>query len=726
MIGALTLLLVSTLFLMFHEFSRLSCLFWKPKNKSFSKNKENQNIQNNYVETAGPIIEGNRKYMCTVESQTVLPLYFTKADSLNQGTVYFERFSGKKSLTKKVKSYPVSPRRISLEDKGYLSHQNLHTMSKYNLHSKYSNLESSASTQQNSSNYKPRATLGSIEPFPFQVPKDIAPRQSLFYELRYGDTDNSEINDNNKYEAEKPMEDYNNPNNSRRNVIENQNNDSNIRRSILHVRPVSVQRTPRESMKPMTLQADTSVKGRNKSYVHHFQYKPNNKTALLMTNEGKVLHPLQTDKVQTSFARSKNEIPPVRVSVVQPIEPLVHEGAIPIIPSRRSFRRSSIQHSPVMYRDVEAEEKNRLSLLSEREASYSVVEDGEDLKIFPVMAPRKSIRKSSVHLARVSKENNAESSSFPFAQTENEPVVYAVPVVPTRGRSKSLLQQSVKALASTNRKEEPVIYRKNIRYSMDTDVFSAETRQRNVSTASPGFVNMERGQPMLVSEVLNPITSLFISDLKNPVPKDPIKKPKEANVWVKPRRYSVHRNSLSKQPYKPVTRVQATAREISGPTTRTVPVQRRLSRKSFYKYKEESSSSDESIVVYRKKPKQTPRRSYQQAVYAAKMPNPILPHHDYRNSLQYPQKSEHQVNMAQTTSSNDICGLNLGSDQRIFENLQSPYYVKMVSSAQQTDIEDDLDLVCYPSESVLKKSVVPSESGSKLRWRIIIKRGEEK
>lgn len=655
-----------------------------------------------------------------------MPLYFTKADPLNQGTEYSERLSGLKYLTKKVKSYPVSPRKTSLDDKGYISVQNLHTMSKYNLHSKYSTLAVSASTPQNSSNYKPRATLGSIEPFPFQVPKDIAPRQSLFYELRYGDTDNSEINESTKYEAEKPMEDYNNPNTSRRNPSENQNDYSNTRRSILHVKPVSVQSTPRESIKPITFRADSNVKGPNISHVRQFQLKPKNKTPLLMTNEGKVLHPLQTDKVQTSFTRSKYEIPPVRVSVVQPVEPLEQEGAVPTTPLRRSFRRSSIRNSPVMYRDLEEEKKNRLSLLSEREASYSFVEDREYLNTFPVMPARKSIRKSSVQLTRVNKENNLESESFPFAQTENEPVVYAVPVVPTRGRSKSLLQQSMKALASTNQKEEPLIYRKNIRYSMDTDVFSADTRQRSVSTASPGFVNMEKGQPMLVSEVLNPITSLFISDLKNPVPKDPIKKPKEANVWVKPRRYSVNRSSFSKQPYKPVTRIQATANEFSKPTTRTVPVQRRISRKSFYKYKEESSSSDESIVVYRKKSKQTPRRSYHQAVYAAQMPNPVLPRHDYRNSLQYPRKSEHQVNMAQTSSSNDICGLTLGSDQRIFENLQSPYFVKMVSSAQQTDIEDELDLVCYPSESVLKKSVVPSESGSKLRWRIIIKRGEEK
>lgn len=653
-------------------------------------------------------------------------MYFTKANSLNQGTAYFERLSGLKSLTKKVKSYPVSPRKTSLEDKGYLSDQNLHTMSKYNLHSKYSTLAVSASTPQNSSNYKPRATLGSIEPFPFEVPKDIAPRQSLFYELRYGGTDNSEINENTKYEAEKPMEDYNNPNTSSRNPLENKNDDSNTRRSILHVRPVSVQRTSRESIKPIAFRADSNVKGPNISHVRQLQFKPKNKTTLLMTNEGKVLHPLQTDKVQTSFLRSKNEIPPVRVSVVQPVEPLEQEGAVPTIPLRRSFRRSSIRHSPVMYRDVEAEKNNRSSLLSEREASYSFVEDSEDLNMFPITPARESSRKSSVRLTRVSKENNVESDSFPFAQTENEPVVYAVPVVPTRGRSKSLLQQSVKALASTNRKEEPLIYRKNIRYSMDTDVFSADTRQRSVSTASPGFVNMEKGQPMLVSEVLNPITSLFISDLKNPVPKDPMKKPKEANIWVKPRRYSVHRNSLSKQPYKPVTRIQATANEFSGPTTRIVPVQRRLSRKSFNKYQEESSSSDESIVVYRKKSKQTPRRSYQQAVYAAQMPNPVLPRHDYRNSMQYSRKSEHQVNIAQTSSSNDLCGLTLGSDQRIFEDLQSPYFVKMVSSAQQTDVEDELDLICYPSESVLKKSVVPSESGSKLRWRIIIKRGEEK
>lgn len=689
-------------------------MFWKPKIKLLSK-KENKSIQNINVENVEPIIKEECKYKHITESQIVLPLHLKKAYSFHQDTAHFERLSGLKFKTKRVKSYPVSPRQTFLGHREYLSDQNLHTMSRYN------------------SNYKPRATLGSSEPFPFEVPRDSAPRQSLFYEFRYGDTDSAEVNDNSQYEAEKPLEEFGNQNTYGRATLsrpstykhqlhnqdnlESQNVNSSIRRTVVHVRPASVHKTPKESMQVQAVRNATSP---NRSVVRQFQLKPKNKTSLLMTNEGKVLHPVKTDKVRTSFLRSNNQIPPpVRVSVVKPLE---REDADPTMPLRKSFCRSSFRHSQAMNRDVEAEKLNRSSVLSEREASPPYVGYDENLDMFPEMPGRNSIR-DSIGLARESQgHNDVVNNQFPFAQTENEPVVYAVPVVPTRGRTKSLLQQSVKSLASKNQREDPGIYRKNIRYSMDTDVFSAETRRRSISPASPGFVNMERGQPMLVSEVLNPITSLFISDLKNPVPKDPITKPKEGNVWVKPRRVSTQRSSFSKPPTKVV--------KPPVPTTRAVPVQRRLSRKSRYNYQEESSSSDESIVVYTKKSKHSaPRRSYHQAVYAAQLPDHVLPQHDYkhRSSLCLPTNVEQQVCDAQASSSKDTCGLTLRrSEQKIFEDLQSPNYVKRVSSGQQTDIEDELDLICYPSESVLKKSVVSSESGSKLRWRIIIKREEEK
>uniref|UniRef100_A0A1B6LNC9 Uncharacterized protein n=1 Tax=Graphocephala atropunctata TaxID=36148 RepID=A0A1B6LNC9_9HEMI len=708
-----------------------SCFFWKKKPRNLEENSRKKKKSIVYV-TNGPELEDifydyqrpkTPKYKKSSVTFGPDPSYLSRRCSLPQD--------------RRVKSYPTSPERSILKKPAETDYLSDHYSSSVMRGSPYrhdAQMIYAANIPQASSHFN-TSKEESKEPFPYHIPVSVPRRSSLFYGVKYEDG----MNENPRYTAEKPIEDMNKAGfsqlqDSPGNVIKNEKHVSIVntedcdetsldyeenaahvdvaKKTILRFRPKSSGSCtpPGDTVKimPLQRQPQPSVLGR---HVHQIPLKPGKLSSDLTTTDGRKLVPVKAseDRVRSSMVQNKlRESQAARTSVI---------GALPT------------RHSVGM-----------------RDESFSMSEEEPVLKTVHVVPARKSVVRSSVmrpsigarqsvlhresmvrRRSRLSWEQGAElqdteKQAFPIRQGE-DPLVYAVPVVPTRGRSKSVLQQSVKSLTSKHPFDSPGVHRKNIRYSMDTDVFAAEVRRGSVARDRPGFVNMEKGQTVMVSEVLNPITSLFISDLKDTIPKDPLTKPKEANVWVQPRpqRQSFQRTLVSKQ-RKTSPKVHVVYQERPA-KARTV---QRKQSKSFQRYsRDESSSSEDSYDMYPRKSKHGKGQYYQHAVYAAQMPDIKLPDPSVDKGKNPPFKKKGKSTETEPTLTKDYCGLTIDVPEDPTTSMDTQ--VKTTSSEQQTDVEEETDLVCYPSEKFLKSAALnASEPGSKLRWRIIIKRGDEK
>lgn len=628
----------------------------------------------------------------------------------------------------KLKSYPTSPRRVREEDRGYVSDCRSSNIKIPRQVRKTVDSETTPNAQfipatgmkqctfvymtdeqRNSTPFKPRATLNSNEPFPFLVPTDPTPRHSLFYDLSYG------VDAKHAYEEEKIIrtsmaaQSSNAPRISttpristapRRSTVSRRSQvmrhgpqvrrvsrippaHENTRASIAHTQRYEGME-PLESEEPLR---QTIVKVRpyrisniNESpQVHRLSLKPPKRSSVRISIDGKLLHPVKKDKIRNSLQSE---------SYIQSTMRIVKQ-------SSNEYLQGNLEEVPTNDPGLSVEDPYLLD---------NTIEADE---------------------TRVSPEDEKITyEHFHFKQNENEPVVYAVPTVtkkgrksilqtvfPSRGRTKSILQDSAKSLTSKSQNDRPEINRKNIRSSMDTDVLASEPRRRSFIQQPTMYVNMERGgTPMLVSEVLNPITSLFISDLKDPVPKDPANKPKEKNVWVKPR------SAPPPATKRPTPQIQV----YQEPTSRVQGIPKGKSQsRSYTPYEEEYSSSDESVIVYkRSKPSNIRKSLRKQGVYAAHTPNMAFPQYA-------PGPSEEQIQNESSVKATDLCGLQLRQNDKV----PKPKGVLLEGVESNTDhfadFGDELDLICYPSENMLKDSASASESRSKLRWRIIIKRGED-
>ncbi|XP_046675976.1 uncharacterized protein LOC124364490 [Homalodisca vitripennis] len=592
-----------------------------------------------------------------------------------------------------------------------------------------------ANTPQASSQFNPNKE-GSKEPFPYDISVSLPRRSSMFYGVKYA----NDMNENPRYTAEKPIEDINIPDFSQEqdgsgkavkgekhvsivrpednNEIPSDHSDNVpqaqvVKKTVVRFRPSSSSSTapPSENVKFMPLQKQPKPSTQGK-YVHKIPMKHSKLSADLKTIDGRKFMPVKEseDKLRSSIAQAKlRESQDARTSVIG-APPMRHSSVA------RDDRFPQPEEETVIY-PVHTVPVRKSVLRSSGVRRPSILERQSIVRRESV-GKRKSRAswQQSVELQETDQDQN-----FPFRQ-EEAPMVYAVPIIPTRGRSKSVLQQSVKSLTSKNPTDSSGVHRKNIRYSMDTDVFAAEVRRRSVAQERPGYVNMEKGQTVLVSEVLNPITSLFITDLKDPVPKDPLTKPKEANVWVQPR---PQRQSFQKKPVLKQSKPSPVHVVYQERPTKERTVQRRQSRSHQTYSRDDSSSSEDSLEMDRGKYKHG-RRQYHQ-VYAAQMPEVMLPDitAGKGKNPSFQKKGKPIETDLQPSTSKDYCGLTM--DAPVNSTAPMDTQVKMVSSEQQTDVEEETDLVCYPSEQFLKSAALSaSEPGSKLRWRIIIKRGEEK
>lgn len=627
----------------------------------------------------------------------------------------------------KLKSYPTSPRRVIEDDRGYVSDYKSSNITiprsvtktvksentsnkKLETDKELSTFVYMASEQRDSTPFRPRATLGSNEPFPFLVPTDPAPRHSLFYDLSYG------AEAQNAYDEEE---------------IQKQNQ---VRRSTR----MSV--TPRMSTAPRTSASRPSQTVRRVSRIppaHEIR-----RASIAQRYEN--IAPVQNEEPL------RNTIVKVRPYRIANLNESADVHRLPLKPRKRSLVRISIDGK--LLRPVNKDKiKNSLRSESYIQSTMKIVKQGSNdrlesnlLEEIPTNDPGLQVEDPNLPneiFEVIERHNNSEEGNneddkltydkFHFKQNDNDAVVYAVPTVskkgrksilqtvfPSRGRTKSILQDSAKSLTSKSPNDRPEINRKNIRFSMDTDVLSSEPRQRTLTQQPTMYVNMERGgTPMLVSEVLNPITSLFISDLKDPVPKDPANKPKEKNVWVKPR-------NTPPAAKKPAPQIQVYQEPVSKP--QGIPNTKSPNR-SYTPYDVEYTSSDESVIVYkRSRPSTNIRKSLRkQGVYAAHTPDVRFPQFTDVNEVSGP--NEDQVQNDPSAEAKDVCGLRPSQEENKVKKTKGILLegFETGSNDRFADFEDELDLIGYPSENMLKDSPNASDSKSKLRWRIIIKRGEE-
>lgn len=618
---------------------RLRCWFWKKKNRDeqqiFEENLYNTesrpNLNNNFDRSNKTKVKVGKQR----SKKKTFPLTPNQA----------------KLRKHKIKSYPVSPDRVSPRNKGYHSAEEGGKFH-YNNVSPVVLLAKSPQFRLESKQYEPTA-------FPYQIPETSVPRRSsLFYGVKYKESV-SEQDERPVYVAEKPMEDYNLPSTSKvKDIL-----DSDKCNAALHIPVVNENRDTvcQEDVQNKTLIQLSSGSTENaKPRGDLFKMvKFSSDSINNQLTDGRVSQKLELDKMRASF-KSEKENKVRRLSKAKSLDKDIFpenespEQLVYATPATSTMR-------PSLYRST----SNR-----------------------PPASRRSISKKEPAHI---------------FAEAGNKPEVYAVPLL-TRGRKGSVLQQSIKSMVS--KADNAPVNKKNIRYSMDTDVFSTDVRRKSVNQSTPQYVNMEKGNPILVSDLLSPITSIFVTDLKDRVPKDPLTKPKEYNRWIDPQKYSDKRPS---QPKKP-------------PPKPTTPVKKRSSESSSSSEGDRHSSYKRHSSYNQSKSNQYGRR--QQQVYAVELTENILPDlNKLKNeNLSLQEKDRNGENRFQMAYNGDSCGLNCNVSVKESHLEKSPTHFK--SPNQQSD--EEIDILCYPSEKFLRASVLAAESGSKLRWRIIIKRVDDK
>jgi len=448
---------------------------------------------------------------------------------------------------------------------------------------------------------------------------------------------------------------------------------------VLRFRPRSSSSDRRDSIKFMPLRSDeVEVPPPIPSkYVRNFPIKPIKHASTLATDDGGRLLPVTADKLKTSVTDRRrsivmnNDVDELRTSMV----------GIPI----RYSRRSSISGI--------RPQKRRLS-----------------------------IRQADINETSDILENQREQQQ-----------VFAVPVVPARGRSRSILQQSVKTLASKYPHDLPAVHRKNIRYSNDADLFSADGRRMSARPPPPEYVSMEGGHPMLVSELLNPISTLFINDFKDTVPKDPLTKPQESNVWLRPRDYTLESRPMprAREAPRPVVKPMARARAVYRESMCKPNIVQGRKSQTLYKYKQESSSSDDENNNMRNKKKQNFKgnayKKQYRYVYSAETPDI-----NFQDNGKYPSFKRSNglaESISHFSSNTDFCGLNCAAEEPLIPKVHRLMNRKLydVPSPRTSHTINERELLCHPNNRI-SSSIQPTNSKSKLKWRITIKKsaGDER
>lgn len=450
------------------------------------------------------------------------------------------------------------------------------------------------------------------------------------------------------------------------NNYENEANDLEtdpVRKTVLRFRPhSSASRSSRESAKLMVLRADLAehppmVLSR---HVHDLPLKKIKHTPVLMTDDGRVLKPLDTkNQTRNSFDTNKEESH-IRLSMAD-IENVCKaprkSTAItnPVLHSRNSMsRRNSIRQSLVS-RQIENEKRNSI-LRGDSKILYQY-------------------------------------------NLENEPTVYNVPVIPSRNRPKSLLSRQ--SVTSYNLKElqrhdnEGTPYYEHERNPIDKGL------RYSRGSYQPDCIIMKKDKPIVVYEVNN------FENNNRSISKNSIIKDKDtSNVNTKPKRKSGEKSIVTNQP--------------TNPQVQTI-YQAQPNEKNWFKNKLSFRKSSENYMN-----ESCPTFQQQPVVYAAEVPSAMLPapKNETRKWFSKRKNSKTSNSSTEKVQSKDFCGLTCEPQDKTGP-LQK-HSNSVVSTSQQTDFENDIDYLCYPAEKPYKTPNKSTGSNSKLKWRIIVKKQEDK
>lgn len=425
------------------------------------------------------------------------PIYLNKLYGIsNEGTIrLFKKHSEEEN------DFPNRPKYERKEEnfKSSVNRPNLNNIQVY-----------TANVTRNSSPFNPPSSSRPSEPFPYKV-YDSAPRRStLHYGVDYeGKPLHSDENprlsirksiDGNAVPSTSQSDGFNHPhlqniqNDNERSVLpqarrvtivtpnelgdippinnyENETNDletESVRKTVLRFRPhSSASINSSESVKLMVFRADQiehppMVLGR---HVHQFPLKRIKRTPLLMTDDGRVLKPLETDKQGRNSFRVNKEESRVRLSMAD-IENMCQvprkstEIIDPVLHSRNSMNRNSIRQSLVSKQIVN--EKRNSILRGEREE--------------PKM-------------------------SYHYSLEENNPMMHGVPVIPSRNRSNSHLSRQ--SVTSYDIKNDQGLGNESTRYYVNENKPINKQVRYSRGPYQPDCIIMKKDKPIVVYEVHN-------------------------------------------------------------------------------------------------------------------------------------------------------------------------------------------------------------------------------
>lgn len=102
-------------------------------------------------------------------------------------------------------------------------------------------------------------------------------------------------------------------------------------------------------------------------------------------------------------------------------------------------------------------------------------------------------------------------------------------------RNSDVAEGMVNSLLSS-RNPNPVIPRKGYRMSTEYDILSSDRHRQSDTREKDFLINVGKGQHLpptqdeLATDILNKYSSIFVENLKDPIPKDPLNKPKAYNI----------------------------------------------------------------------------------------------------------------------------------------------------------------------------------------------------
>lgn len=417
----------------------------------------------------------------TSDSLTNDPIYLNKLYGIsNEGTIRLF-----KKPSEEENNFPDRPQYKRKEEKlkSSVNRPNRNNLQVY-----------TASVTRDSSPFNPPSSSRPSEPFPYKV-YDSPPRRST---LHYGvDYEGKPTNfDGNVVPSTSQNDGFNHPHlqndkeisvqQGRRvtivtpnemgdippmNNYENETNDletESVRKTVLRFRPhSSASINSSESVKLMVFRADQiehppMVLSR---HVHQFPLKRIKRTPLLMTDDGRVLKPIDTDKQARNSFRVNKEESRVRLSMVD-IENMCQfprkstEIIDPVLHSRNSMNRNSIRQSLISKQIVD---EKRSSIL---------------------------------------RENREEPKmSYHYSLEENHPMVHGVPVIPSRNRSNSHLSRQ--SVTSYDLKNDQGLGNEDTRYYVSENERINKQVRYSRGPYQPDYIIMNKDKPITVYEVHN-------------------------------------------------------------------------------------------------------------------------------------------------------------------------------------------------------------------------------